>query len=130
MYGPELNDGKHIFVFGSNRMGIHGRGAAQIAYKEWGACWWCGQGRHGQSYAIPTKDTDVKTILCLPVIKGEVDKFIKYANENPKLIFLVTAVGCGFAGYDYSDIAPMFVYSPLNCRLPRGWRNYGGLGIL
>jgi hypothetical protein len=46
-----------IFVFGSNRKGIHGAGSAKIAAKEYGAEFGVGEGRTGQAYAIPTKET-------------------------------------------------------------------------
>ena len=35
-YITTLNDGE-IFVFGSNKEGMHGGGAARIAYEEFGA---------------------------------------------------------------------------------------------
>jgi hypothetical protein len=28
--------------------------------------------------------------------------------ENPKLNFLITEIGCGLAGWDVKDIAPLF----------------------
>jgi hypothetical protein len=37
-----------------------------------------------------------------------VDRFIQFAKENPKLIFLVTEVGCGLAGLRPKDVAPFF----------------------
>jgi len=43
-----------IFVFGSNLKGMHGGGAAYIAYRKFGAVMGQGVGLQGQSYAIPT----------------------------------------------------------------------------
>jgi hypothetical protein len=43
--------------------------------------------------------------------------------ENPDIIFEVTRIGCGLAGYKEKDIAPMFKDSPNNCELPEGWRS-------
>lgn len=37
-----------------------------------------------------------------------INKFIKFAKENKDLIFLVTEIGCGYAGYKPKDIAPLF----------------------
>jgi hypothetical protein len=76
----------------------------------------------GNSFAIPTKDEQLNT---LPVNKIEkyVNNFIKYAVLNPDLTFQVTRVGCGLAGYDDTDIAPLFAAAPFNCILPVGWRN-------
>lgn len=53
----ELKDNE-VFVFGSNRAGRHGAGVAKTALK-WGAVY--GQGE-GQTYAIPTKDENIKTL--------------------------------------------------------------------
>jgi len=45
-----------IFVFGSNPQGRHGAGAANIAYKKFGAIYGQGRGIQGQSYALVTKN--------------------------------------------------------------------------
>ncbi len=112
-----------IFVFGSNLAGRHGKGAALTAYKTYGAVYGQGHGLQGKSYAIPTKDEQIKT-LPLQKIKKYVDQFIKFAKLNPDMRFKVTAIGTGLAGYDEVDIAPMFSDAPDNCILPVGWRNY------
>jgi len=51
-----------IFVFGSNRAGRHGNGAALAARRQHGAIYGQGEGLQGQSYAIPTKDEKLKTL--------------------------------------------------------------------
>lgn len=109
-----------IFVFGSNLAGRHGKGAAADALHYYGAEYGVGQGRTGNSYAIPTKDESIRT-LSLQSIRYYVDHFIEYAKAHPELIFNVTRVGCGLAGYTDSDIAPMFAGAPNNCRLPESW---------
>ena len=43
----ELKPGE-IFVFGSNLEGVHGGGAALLAWKKWGAVWGQGAGLQGQ----------------------------------------------------------------------------------
>lgn len=91
-----------IFVFGSNLSGMHGGGAARIAYKKFGAIWGQGIGLQGQSYGIPTMQGGVETI------KPYVDEFIKFAKTHPELHFLVTRVGCGIAGFKDEEIAPLF----------------------
>ena len=73
-----------IFVFGSNLAGVHGGGAARLAYQRFGAVWGEGVGHHGQTYAIPTMQGGVDTI------KPYVDDFIRYAKAHPNLTFLVT----------------------------------------
>lgn len=104
-----------IFVFGSNLRGAHGGGAARIAYKRFGAVWGVGVGLRGQSYAIPTMQGGVESIA------PYVEEFIAFAKRNPELKFLVTRIGCGIAGFDDSEIAPLFVaaYDVENITLPR-----------
>lgn len=116
-YTPEMNDGKHVFVFGSNLAGRHGKGAALQAAKHWGALRGVGDGPYLQSYAIPTKDKNLK-IIPLDDIEFDVGRFLDYAREHCEVTFLVTAIGCGLAGYTPQEIAPMFKGAPKNCVLP------------
>lgn len=97
----ELGD-HEIFVFGSNLAGMHGGGAAYIALKKFGAILGQGVGLQGQSYGIPTMQGGVETIA------PYVDDFIAFAREHGELRFLVTRIGCGIAGFDAEDIAPLF----------------------
>ena len=110
-----------IFVFGSNLAGRHGKGAALFAKEQHGAEYGIGEGRTGNSYALPTKDHRIRT-RPLPAIKASVDTFIYYAKANPELEFEVTKIGCGLAGYREEQIAPFFKDAPSNCHLPEGWR--------
>jgi hypothetical protein len=96
-----------IFVFGSNLAGRHGKGAAKTALT-WGAVWGQAAGLQGRTYGIPTKDRSVRRVLSIVEIKEWVDEFTKCAAQNPNLIFLVTEIGCGLAGYRPKDIAPLF----------------------
>ena len=48
----ELGPGE-VFVFGSNLSGMHGGGAARVAYEKFGAVWGQGTGLQGRSYGIP-----------------------------------------------------------------------------
>jgi len=91
-----------IFVFGSNLQGMHGGGAARMAYESFGAVWGKGVGLYGQSYAIPTMQGGVETI------KPYVDDFLLFAKRHSELEFLVTEIGCGIAGFTPYDIAPLF----------------------
>jgi hypothetical protein len=106
-----------IFVFGSNRRGAHGRGAALAARQLHGAIYGQGEGLQGQSYAIPTKDERIQT-LPLEEIEKHVAIFRGFAFEHPELTFRVTPIGCGLAGYAPSQIAPMFKCPPDNVILP------------
>lgn len=106
-----------IFVFGSNLAGSHGGGAARLAYEQFGAVWGQGVGLQGKSYAIPTMQGGVETI------KPYVDEFIKFALSHPELIFYVTQIGCGIAGFKVAEIAPLFqnAVDVANIILPKGF---------
>ena len=106
-----------IFVFGSNLKGMHGGGAAYIAYRKFGAIMGQGVGLQGQSYAIPTMQGGVETI------RPYVDEFIAFAKENKNMTFLVTRIGCGIAGFTDEEIAPLFekAHDVENIVLPPGW---------
>jgi hypothetical protein len=112
-----------IFVFGSNLAGAHGLGAALIAARQHGAKYGRGNGHHGNSYAIPTKDAKL-AILPIDRIKGFVDEFIAYAIAHPELAFQITQIGCGHSKYTAADMAPMFVAAPDNCQFDSAWQYY------
>lgn len=107
-----------IFVFGSNTVGRHGKGAALWALKNRGAKYGQGFGLQGNSFAIPTKDANIRT-LPLDIIKSYVMLFLEEARSNPELEYEVTPIGCGLAGYLPDQIAPMFKDSPPNVELPQ-----------
>ena len=115
-FTTELQPGE-IFVFGSNLRGIHGGGAARVAFQKFGAIWGEGVGLHGQSYGIPTMQGGVETI------RPYVDEFLEYAKAHPNLTFLVTRIGCGIAGFTDGEISPLFekAHQIENVVLPEGW---------
>lgn len=115
-----MNPRNRIFVFGSNLAGRHGRGAAFDALNDHGAILGRGHGHYGNSYAIPTRDKQIET-LDLVVIENYVNIFVRYALDHPQLQFNVTRIGCGYAGYEDRDIAPLFYSAPMNCILPTEW---------
>lgn len=108
-----------VFVFGSNLAGMHGGGAAYVAFKRFGAVMGCGVGLRGQSYAIPTMQGGVETI------KPYVDEFITFASSHPELFFYVTRIGCGIAGFRDKEIAPLFAKAVglENVCLPKSFAN-------
>lgn len=97
-----------IFIFGSNRPGLHGKGAAKTAL-QWGAKIGVGEGLCGNTYALPTiEKLRPYTPLSITAIGQHVNTFISVAKERKDLIFLVSEIGCGLAGYTPQDIAPLF----------------------
>lgn len=112
-----------IFVFGSNLAGRHGAGAAKFAVQHHGAIYGQGWGLQGNSFAIPTKDANIKTLPLL-YIRYYVEMFKMFAEEHPELQFQLTPIGCGLAGYTYEDIGPMFKNRPSNVVIPKEFEPY------
>lgn len=112
-----------IFVFGSNFAGRHGKGAALHARQHHGAVYGQGIGLQGSSYAIPTKDAQLRT-LPLDEVRRHVDDFKVFAASRPNLVFQITAIGCGLAGYTPADIAPLFRGATRNCTFPEAFLPY------
>jgi hypothetical protein len=117
-----------VFVFGSNEAGIHGAGAAKLALDKFGAKFGQMFGLQGQSFAISTKDTSIKTLS-----REKICMYIQIAEAhfiaNPTKVFLVTEIGCGLARYELNDIAPLFKssYQLPNVYMPkRFWEIYNG----
>ena len=100
-----------VFVFGSNLAGIHGAGAARFANSRG----WAREGQgigmcesvYGRSYAIATKDFDIKTCE-LNIIQIQVSMFLQVTLLRPELEFLVTPIGCGLAGFKPEQIMKLF----------------------
>lgn len=124
-----------IFVFGSNLGGYHGGGAARYALEHRGAVWGQHLGRQGQSWAIPTKGkttrddkrSGIGSTLTLREIKSYVDDFLRDARDHPELAYQVTRIGCGLAGLQDKDIAPLFINEDLgNLWFDTAWEPYLG----
>lgn len=100
-----------VFVFGSNRHGKHGSGAASVALARFGAVYGQGRGLQGRSYAIIT--------MTWPAfLAREVEEFCRYAARHPEITFLVAEIGCNKAGYTPAQVAPLFAGAPANVALP------------
>lgn len=120
-----LDTSKMIFVFGSNLEGHHGKGAALFAKQHRGAIQGQGIGPMNQSYAIPTKGywrNGRLSVLSWHTIRKYVDDFIEVARQCPEWDFQITCIGCGLAGYQHYQIAPMFIGAPENCYFDTNWK--------
>lgn len=111
-----LREGE-VFVFGSNEYGYHDGGASRLALERFGAVYGQSKGLQGSSFAIPTMNQSIVEIA------KHVEEFIIFADSHPEMTFLVTAIGCGVAGYSAEEIAPLFAkaYSLSNIYLPRSF---------
>lgn len=110
-------------MFGSNLAGRHGAGAAKFARMNAGTIYGNWVGMQGVSYALPTKDTKIKT-LPLNEIQEYVRNFIEFAQENLNKTFYVTPIGTGLAGYNHFQIVPMFYGASENVLLPPQWKEF------
>jgi hypothetical protein len=113
-----------VFVFGSNREGRHGKGAALEALRKWGAIYGQAEGRQGNAYGIVTKELrrNYPPVTLLD-INVQTAVLAMYVEQHPEDTFIVTKIGCGLAGFREEDIAPMVArlrYWP-NVILPEGW---------
>ena len=112
-----------IFVFGSNLAGRHGKGSALVAKQCYGAITGQGVGLQGSSYAIPTKDSQLKT---LPIceIDPHVENFITFAKQHPDWKFDIVRIDFRLAGYTDAQIAPLFRGAPPNCLFEPEWEMF------
>ena len=115
-----------VFVFGSNLAGRHGKGAALWARQHRGAIYGQGEGMQGNSYAIPTKNEFLVT-LPLSTIAVYVNGFLAYARRNSDMEFQLTPIGCGLAGLNPEQVAPMFHGAPSNVIMPDEFKAILGL---
>ena len=111
---------REIFVFGSNLNGNHAGGAAKTALDKFGAIQGQAEGLQGQSYALPTLDENMSK-LSLEAISKHIDTLYQFAESRPDLVFWVTKIGCGIAGFDEKEIAELFKKkeTPFNVFLPK-----------
>ena len=114
-----------LIVFGSNLSGRHGAGAAQTALKHYGAIYGQGIGLQGRSYALPTMSAPPRRAQVRPqplgAITNHADVFKAFAAQHPELLFFLTRVGCGSAGFSDRQIAPLFLNAPANVLRPPEW---------
>lgn len=115
-----------VFVFGSNTLGRHGKGAALFAREKFGAIYGIGEGfanKNKTVYAFPTRDGRSPKIETLPLesLKNSRDKLYKCCEENKDKRFLLTKVGTGLAGYTEETMMSLFSNPPENLILPEDW---------
>lgn len=113
---------REIFVFGSNRAGRHGAGAALFAAKHYGAKRGVGEGLTGDSYALPTKGEKLE-FLPFSEVDAAICRFLEVAKSMPDTRFLLTPVGCGLAGHSKKDVWAVLKreHIPTNVVLTSSW---------
>ena len=98
-----------------------GQGQLSLPGLNHGAIYGKAYGIQGNSFAIPTK-SEILEALPINKVKGFVDRFIQYAKDHPEMTFELTPIGCGLAGYDPKEIAPLFENAPSNIELPEEFK--------
>ncbi|MEQ1678931.1 MAG: hypothetical protein ABL876_19705, partial [Chitinophagaceae bacterium] len=111
MYTPEkiisLNE-KEVFVFGTNQYASHAGGAAVIAAEKFGALNGISpHGLCGQSYGIITTSFNDMPVS-LDFIKQQLLVLYEFATLRPDLVFLVTKIATGIAGFSITEVAELF----------------------
>lgn len=111
-----------ILVVGTNNQGIPGAGAALYAHHHKGLKKGHISGMCGDTYAICTKDLRKgKRSVDLCFIEAQVLELRQLAESmlGEEVVFDVTPIGCGLAGFKHAEIAPMFLNCPTNMELPK-----------
>lgn len=128
-YTPEIItelSTNQVFVFGTNQYAKHGGGAALIAARNFGATY--GEspiGLVGQTYGIVTTSfNDVP--VSIEFIRSQIEVLYCFALLRPDLIFLVTKIGTGIAGFSIEEIKGAFrmPFKPKNIILPIEFSNH------
>lgn len=105
-----------IFVFGANTEGRHGKGAALIAYREFGAEYRNSQGPQGDSYALTTKDLTKKVHPSIPrvYIEMQIRSLYFFAEYHKHLDFYVAyGLGKNLNAFSPQEMAEMFSEYPI-----------------
>ncbi len=134
---PEKNV---IFVFGSNPEGRHGKGAAYIAKRDFGAKYGQGEGLQGNSYALPTKDLRIKKNGGLKSISPKkivesIEKLYDVARNNSDMLFKVAYRNTdekslnGYTGFEMIDMFNKAGDIPENVIFSKEWFDTGDLKI-
>jgi hypothetical protein len=79
-------------------------------------------GPQGNAYAIITKELrkDFPPVT-LAEVAYQLGEFTVYAKQHPELIFILTRIGCGLAGFSEEEIKPFCQLLPPNVKRPEGW---------
>jgi hypothetical protein len=121
-----------IFCFGSNPEGRHGKGAAYIAKRYFGAKYGQGEGLQGNSYALPTKDLRVKKnggfkSISPSNIVESIKKLYEVARSNPDKKFMIAYRNTkekslnGYTGYEMINMFCKAGKIPENIIISKEW---------
>lgn len=128
MYTPEKIETlkpNEVFVFGTNQFARHGGGAASTAAEKFGALNGIApHGLCGQSYGLITTSFNDRAVS-LEFIKQQILVLYEFASLRTDLVFYVTRIGTGIAGFTMEEIRSVFIEIdiengvPVNIILPK-----------
>lgn len=102
-----------VFVFGSNTQGRHGKGSAKIALDKFGAKYGQSSGLQGRSYALVTKNLQVRhhPSISREDIVFHIRLLYNYSYKNPDKDFYIaySSTGTNLNGYTPEEMASMFI---------------------
>ena len=86
-----------------------------------GAVYGVGEGLTGRCYAFPTLDQDLNKLTHTELLCSVIG-LRECATAHPELVFLLTRVGCGLAGFSEDYMRSLFAeYAlPSNIKMPEG----------
>jgi len=116
-----------VFVFGTNQFSSHAGGCAAIASEKFGAINGIApHGLCGNSYGIITTSFNDMPVS-VDFIKQQVGVLYEFACLRPDLVFYVTKIGTGIAGFSMIEMIGVFhdteQYRPSNIILPKEFTN-------
>ncbi len=85
-----------------------------------GAIYGKGLELQGNSYAIPTRDENLRALPLVEIAEG-VERFLNFAKTHPWQLFEVMPIACGRTGYKPEHVAPMFASASHNVTLPQAF---------
>ncbi len=116
-----------VYVFGCRiNDSTFSDGTAAVATRFHGVTPGTWNGRNGNGYAIPCRNSDGAP-LPLRSLSEYVTEFLKYAKSNPTVQFRVARVGGEKEGHKDAVLAPLWRSAPPNCALPAIWQRELGL---
>ncbi len=75
----------------------------------------------GQSEGLQGNSYGINTMSGFEIMREQIKNFLEFAKSHSDLLFYVTEIGCGIAGYQYKEVAPLFKGYSKNVILPKNF---------
>lgn len=113
-----------IYVFGSNKAGLHNVGDALTAKTWHGAVTGKGEGPHGTSYAIPVRDSRMRAVSEEELVDA-LENFFGYCKLKSVIKFQFNRINFLVPEIDEQFLIKKLRRAPENVILPGMWRGDG-----